>query len=462
MKTNFMNNVETRDFKKVSEKNFNNMIAYQRAIMVDKKSDDEEEKRHYEMNTGKDVGLGKTISSKSELAKVTDTDQDVYDSYEEVLTNAENSNNDENNEVVIAQPDNTDNVLLNNQQNRVSSDTMSLMPAPIDDYTSTDFRIFGDTSRFENIIDCSKKSVVECVIAYVQNKSTSKNVLKAVGEQYRPLVKYLKLVETTNNITLMPSVIGVLFMDRFENFLLGKGLASSTVAGIICKLKCVMRWAGGYGAKISADLSNYKVNSTDAKPKIALSEDDIQRIFWFKIENLPVRPQLKRTFTKVRDHFIISCYLGQRYSDTIRVEKTNFTGTSKEVFSIVQQKTSNEVKLNFAELYGKYPKIVKTLLEKYKYKAPWSGDLANYNRYLKKLCEYIGFTEVVKFEYKTKDGQMMSKEFPKYKLITSHVGRRTFITNAVKKNINTQLVKKASGHKSDSSFGKYVILNDGE
>ena len=110
-------------------------------------------------------------------------------------------------------------------------------------------------------------------------------------------------------------------MNRFEDYLLEKNLSPSTVAGMIDQLKCVMRWAGSYGARIPADLDNFKVKLTDAKPKIALSEDDLQRIYWFDINSLPVRPQLKKTYMKVRDHFILSCFIGQRYSDTIRVDK---------------------------------------------------------------------------------------------------------------------------------------------
>lgn len=138
-----------------------------------------------------------------------------------------------------------------------------------------------------------------------------------------------------------------------------------------------MRWAGSFGAKILADLENYKPKSADSKPKIALTEDEIRQILFFNIDTLPVRPQLKRTLTKVRDHFVLSCFIGQRYSDAIRVEKNNFSGSSLDTFSIVQQKTGNKAEFNFNKLYGEYPSIVKKLLEKYEYKAPWDGHLTN-------------------------------------------------------------------------------------
>ena len=131
-----------------------------------------------------------------------------------------------------------------------------------------------------------------------------------------------------------------------------------------------------------------------------------------------------------------------------------------EKFSIRQLKTDNIAKFNFSEIYGKYPSIVKSILEKYEYKAPWNGHITNYNRYLHLLMHIIGFEDGVKFEYKSKNGGMVTRTFKKYQLISSHCARRTFITNAVLRNVNVQKVKRASGHVSDSSFNKYVIDNE--
>lgn len=46
-------------------------------------------------------------------------------------------------------------------------------------------------------------------------------------------------------------------------------------------------------------------------------------------------------------------------------------------------------------------------------------------------------------------------EVPKYELISSHVGRRSFATNFYGK-INQQLIQSVTGHKTESSFLKYI------
>ena len=119
--------------------------------------------------------------------------------------------------------------------------------------------------------------------------------------------------------------------------------------------------------------------------------------------------------------------------------------------------SDNKAMFDFSELYGKYPPIVKSILVKYGYKAPWNGHLSNYNHYLHQLMEIIGLDDEVKIEYKSKNGEMIPKIFKLYEVISSHCARRTFITNAIERNVNVQKVKRASGHVSDSSFSKYVI-----
>jgi integrase len=44
---------------------------------------------------------------------------------------------------------------------------------------------------------------------------------------------------------------------------------------------------------------------------------------------------------------------------------------------------------------------------------------------------------------------------PKWELITSHIGRRSFATNFYGK-INQQLIQSVTGHKTETSFLKYI------
>jgi hypothetical protein len=325
-------------------------------------------------------------------------------------------------------------------------------------HSDVNFEQFRDYENYTNTLNLSKASVKECIVQYVNAKSISHPKHR---RNYRLALSYLIALEQEYNVVIMPIVVGNKFWDQFESFLLNNDLATRTINAICTQIRCALRWASRFKADIAVDLDDKRFDCSDAKPKYALTEDDMSRIYWFDINSLPVRPQKKRTFEKVRDHFILSCYIGQRFSDSVRIENSNFSGAAAEVFRIVQQKTGQKAVLEFNKLYKDYPKHVKDILEKYDYNSPFTGDICNYNRYLHELMRDIGFDEVIKYEYKCR-GKIITKTFHKWELISSHSARRTFITNAVKRGINTQIIRHASGHRSDSAFGKYVIFEDEE
>lgn len=321
-----------------------------------------------------------------------------------------------------------------------------------------DFGAFADPTKFEQHINCANKPVMWCMQEYVKYKSMSTDEAH-VKNQFRSLFKYVLAIEEEFGVTLYPVVIGTMFMAQFEAYLISKKLSPGTIAGLCNLLKTVIKWSALYGAKIAIDIDQFKIKAQDSKPKVYLSDEDIVRIYYFNIGCLNVRPQLKRTLTKVKDHFVLSCFIGQRYSDTLRITPNNFHGAAKDTFQTMQLKTGNSAILNFDRVYGRYPKIVKEILEKYGYCAPWTGHLSNYNRYLHLLCKFVGLDEEIKFEYKVKN-IVQEKTYKKYQLISSHVARRSFITNAVNRGVNNSVTKKASGHISDSSFNRYVLVEN--
>ena len=318
-----------------------------------------------------------------------------------------------------------------------------------------DFSIFEDYDKFKNKICLTGKSLKDCIVTY--NKTKFKIVKDRA--KLNMLLTYILILEKTNNIVLKPEIIGSHFLYMFEYFLYNYGLAPSTISNLCCMLKQIIKWASHHGVVLQPDIDDWKYKPIDAKPKIALTEEDLMRIYWFDIKTLPFRPQKIRTLERVRDHFIISCYLGQRFSDASRFDQANFRGSSKEIFEITQQKTGSHATLKFDNLYhGGIPECARKILEKYDYQSPWHGHISNYNRYLHELMQHIGFNESIKHEYKV-HGKLVTKYYQKWELISSHSSRRTFITCAVKRNVNSQIIKKASGHQSDKSFGKYVILD---
>ena len=99
------------------------------------------------------------------------------------------------------------------------------------------------------------------------------------------------------------------------------------------------------------------------------------------------------------------------------------------------------------------------ILEKYNYTSPLTTDISCYNKYIKELLRYVGFNELIKQEVKI-NGHIEVKYVPKWKLVGSHTARRTFATNNILRGLKTSEIRRATGHKSESAFEKYICYFD--
>ena len=157
---------------------------------------------------------------------------------------------------------------------------------------------------------------------------------------------------------------------------------------------------------------------------------------------------------KVRDMFVLGCNLGQRYSDLVRITPDNFKNGQ---FSIVQQKTGNKcfVPINNLSIDAR---ITFAILNKYGYRAPYTGDINNYNSYLHELLLHIGedFLEEVHIDNKI-NGVITRETKLRYQLISSHSARRSFATINTLRNIPRNQILRATGHSSERAFNRYLL-----
>ena len=153
---------------------------------------------------------------------------------------------------------------------------------------------------------------------------------------------------------------------------------------------------------------------------------------------------------KVRDLFLILIFTGLRFGDAIRINRSWVRG---EFLYINTQKTGEKVSIPI------HPKL-QTVLEKYGYDLfPLKISNQKFNDYVKDLCEAAEIAdqiEIVRYE----KGIKKYLVFPKYKLIASHTGRRTFITNAILAGIPLPVIQKITGHRKLSTLQKYVEIAD--
>ncbi|MNU18960.1 hypothetical protein D3C71_71700 [compost metagenome] len=104
-----------------------------------------------------------------------------------------------------------------------------------------------------------------------------------------------------------------------------------------------------------------------------------------------------------------------------------------------------------------HPEVLK-VLEKREGQFPRKISDVKLNLYIKEVCKIAGLTQKMIGGIKDKEqgerGKKVVKEYEKWELITTHIFRRSFVTNFIdilgKENIKTQ-----TGHKTDDMVNLY-------
>ncbi|WP_394342325.1 tyrosine-type recombinase/integrase [Taibaiella soli] len=122
---------------------------------------------------------------------------------------------------------------------------------------------------------------------------------------------------------------------------------------------------------------------------------------------------------------------------------------------IFQEKTNALVAI---PKHSKLENHLDVLFEKYPQGFPVISN-QKFNDYLKEICELAKFNQKHQWVKLVGKQKVTESDF-RYNLITSHTGRRTFCTIALKKGIDSELIMKVTGHKNYEQFRAYVKVDD--
>lgn len=319
-------------------------------------------------------------------------------------------------------------------------------------YSNVDFQNYLSSSKDTvDFLDLSKASILEIIEELIKMKS---KISPIYSKSYSSLIYHLKALEKQFNCTLMPHQITDVFWHNFIPFLFKQGLSLSSIKKACSQLRTVLNWGARYNAKVSPTYDVIKIPSY-CRQQIALTPDEVSHIYHFDLSTIDRRPQHIRKLEKVRDMFVLCCNLGQRFSDMARIDRTCF---DRNIFTILQQKTGTYVRVDIERMSIDRNTTYK-ILEKYNYQPPFPSSISGYNKFLKELLQHVGFKELIKRETKVNGVVEVTYE-PKWKLISSHTARRTFATNNIVRGLKTSEIRRATGHKSESAFEKYICYFD--
>ncbi|APW33245.1 integrase [Prevotella intermedia ATCC 25611 = DSM 20706] len=229
-----------------------------------------------------------------------------------------------------------------------------------------------------------------------------------------------------------------------------KEMRNTTIGKQLSFLKWFLRWAFKKGLHQNNAYDSYKPKLKSTQKKIIfLTWDELNRLREFEI------PANKQALERVRDVFLFQCFTGLRYSDVFNLRRSDIKGDHIKVTTV---KTSDSL---IIELNNHS----KAILDKYKDVAFEDDKVLpvitnqKMNDYLKELAEIAGIDEPIRQTY-YKGNERIDEVTPKYALLGTHAGRRTFICNALALGIPPQVVMKWTGHSDYKAMKPYIDIAD--
>lgn len=171
-----------------------------------------------------------------------------------------------------------------------------------------------------------------------------------------------------------------------------------------------------------------------------LNEDEITKVFNYKSN--------KKHLNIARDNWIIGLWTGLRISDFLtRLDVSNIEG---DFIYIKTLKTGTKVAI---PLHWQ----VKEVLKRYEGNLPPKLSEQHFNKHIKQIAKDLKFNNlmlggIVVVENKIKRKKV--KEYPKWKLITSHICRRSFCTNLFGK-VPNKVIMDVAGWSSEKQMLEY-------
>lgn len=197
-------------------------------------------------------------------------------------------------------------------------------------------------------------------------------------------------------------------------------------AKVIKVLKSFLNWALE---------KEYNTNREFEKFKAAEHDIDIVFLTFEELMNLYNYQFESDRLSQARDFYCMGCFTGLRFSDLSKLHLANIS-EDHVILSIQKTKTQNHaIKLN---------KYAKAILGKYKgtiYEPLPIISSQKFNEYIKECCELAKITQPFTIHWFVGNKKKTLTQ-PKYKFITSHTARKTFITNSLLLGMEPKAIKK--------------------
>lgn len=313
----------------------------------------------------------------------------------------------------------------------------------------------GDWLQLQIDLYNNKKPIVKLdllttyIQKYIDESPYKQNAKKELGLS-KGRVQNLKLFKNTilkyeNEMLKSKSIlikdINLQFIEKYKNWLFSKEYSVNYVGKNIANIRTICLDASKNDIETSTQIKNIKGISENREPEdiVFLNEDEQELI-----KNATL---LRESLINARKWLLLGCLIGQRGGDLLDITDKDIKELNgMKIIELKQQKTG---KLVAIPLLPKALEIIEDGL-------PYKISLVRFNEYIKDVCKEAGLIEPTKGREKLNANTATTKgTFPKYKVISSHVCRRSFATNFYGK-IPTPVLMNITAHGTERIFLSYI------
>ncbi len=288
---------------------------------------------------------------------------------------------------------------------------------------------------------------------YINFRSTEDKTQgkKALAESTKEKQQGIKKLIQRYNKDLKVTEINNIFRRDFTAYMNEvEGYAESTQIGYLKKIKTLCLFAKSEYV-ISPDVEHWSI-------KGFLEVENKTKGIFFTMEQIKALKRLdlsqSERLDNVRDWLLISVFTGVRVSELMNMKSEDITEDGRMI-KVIEQKNRNKKGggLKYIAIWDE----VKTILKKRNGEFPKRISHQRYNDYIKEVCKVAGFDELItsaKTFNTDKGNRKVTGEYPFYDLITSHIGRQTFVT-LFKDYIPSEILQMGTNHASTQMLMHY-------
>ncbi len=294
--------------------------------------------------------------------------------------------------------------------------------------------------------DKNQVSIFNAFELFISQESKLKTWTEGTKTKLNTVLTQLKDFYTTYKFDF--DIIDETFLEKYIGYQQKTlTLRNVTIAKNLKIFNWFLNWATRkkFNTNLTYKTFDPNLKGTNISKVIFLTWPELMKVYEKEIP----KPYLVR----IRDVFCFQCFTGLRYSDVYNLKKTDIKG---DIIEFVTVKTEDPLQIDLND-------YSRAILAKYN-DEPFPGNKAlpvisnqKFNEYLKELGKYCELNDSETLVYFV-GNERKEKTYQKWEILTTHVGRKTFISNALFFNIPAEVIMTWTGHKDHATMEKYYKI----